>query len=79
MLPDAVAFTLRFNALGSLEQSGKALLFAVRHASTLPLLFRNPDTATSSELSAAAKAATAVVKATKPKIGTTSLVPKPKV
>ena len=84
MLPAEVALTVRFNALGSFEQSGKALLLAVKQTSTLPFLLRKPETATSSELSAAAFAATVVVKMAKTPIAETQVsaadfVPKPEI
>ncbi len=88
MLPAAVALTVRFRALGSLEQSGKAFALAVKQTSTLPFLLRRPETDTSSELSAAATAATlaatGVVKAAstpiaKTQVGVANLVPKPEV
>ncbi len=83
-LPAAVALTVRFNAFGSFEQSGKALLLAVRHTSTLPFLLRRPDTDRSSELSAAAFAATVVVKMAKTPIAETQVsaadfIPKPEI
>lgn len=79
MLPAAVALTLRFCALGSFEQSGKALLFAVRQTRTLPFLLRSPETETSKDASADAFAATPLIKAAKAKIGAAKAVPKPEI